>query len=59
MVILLFKKEWITISLKKKISFEQLVQDNKKQIMQDASLLERIERNLEMKMNQTLEKKES
>ncbi|RIU96266.1 FbpB family small basic protein [Oceanobacillus picturae] len=49
----------MTISLKKKISFEQLVQDNKKQIMQDASLLERIERDLEMKMNQTLEKKES
>ncbi|WP_259343635.1 FbpB family small basic protein [Oceanobacillus picturae] len=45
--------------MKKKISFEQLVQDNKKQIMQDASLLERIERDLEMKMNQTLEKKES
>ncbi|AVQ99145.1 hypothetical protein OBCHQ24_09035 [Oceanobacillus iheyensis] len=49
----------MTISLKKKVSFEQLVQDNKKQIMQDASLLERIERNLEMKMNQSLKRKES
>ncbi|MGP4065319.1 FbpB family small basic protein [Oceanobacillus sp. M65] len=45
--------------MKKKVSFEQLVQDNKKQIMQDASLLERIERNLEMKMNQSLKRKES
>ncbi|WP_084157538.1 FbpB family small basic protein [Oceanobacillus manasiensis] len=47
------------MSLKKKISFEQLVQENKKQILQDSSLLERIERDIEMKMNQTLNRKES
>nr|WP_269635342.1 FbpB family small basic protein [Oceanobacillus manasiensis] len=41
------------------MSFEQLVQENKKQILQDSSLLERIERDIEMKMNQTLNRKES
>ncbi|MFD2630591.1 FbpB family small basic protein [Oceanobacillus kapialis] len=46
------------MSLKKKLSFEQLVQDNKRQILQDSSLMERIEKDLETKMNQTLNRKE-
>ncbi|WP_139223963.1 FbpB family small basic protein [Lentibacillus halodurans] len=51
------KKELITISLKKRLSFDELVQENRKQILQDESLLERIEQNLETKMHQSLDKK--
>ncbi|WP_255259806.1 FbpB family small basic protein [Lentibacillus sp. CBA3610] len=50
------KKEWITISLKKRLSFDELVQENRKEILQDESVLERIEQNMETKMHQSLDK---
>ncbi|WP_308418995.1 FbpB family small basic protein [Virgibacillus oceani] len=51
-----FKKEWITISLKRRLSFDELVRENRKQILQDQTLLDKIEQNLESKRNQTLKK---
>ncbi|WP_226376966.1 FbpB family small basic protein [Oceanobacillus halotolerans] len=49
----LLKKELITISLKKKVSFDELVQENRQQILKDKELLNQIEENLETKINQT------
>nr|WP_081498501.1 FbpB family small basic protein [Oceanobacillus massiliensis] len=42
------------MSLKKKLSFDELVAENRKQILQDRMLLERIENNMDMKMQQTV-----
>ncbi|MEW9676160.1 FbpB family small basic protein [Lentibacillus sp. L22] len=50
------KKEWITISLKKKLSFDELVIENRRQIMQDQLLMEKIEQNLESKREKFLKK---
>lgn len=47
-------KEWITIALKKRLSFDELVQENRKQILQDESVLEKIEQNIETKMHNSL-----
>ncbi|QKY71609.1 FbpB family small basic protein [Lentibacillus sp. CBA3610] len=46
----------MTISLKKRLSFDELVQENRKEILQDESVLERIEQNMETKMHQSLDK---
>lgn len=43
------KKEWITISLKKHISFDELVQENRKQILKDRAQIEAIEDSFERK----------
>ncbi|WP_099158848.1 FbpB family small basic protein [Virgibacillus ndiopensis] len=44
------------MSLKRRLSFDELVRENRKQILQDQTLLEKIEQNLEMKRNQTIKK---
>ncbi|RDW17744.1 FbpB family small basic protein [Oceanobacillus chungangensis] len=44
------------MSLKKKITFEELVEENRRQILEDRRLMDEIEQNLEMKMNQSLKK---
>ncbi|WP_087971442.1 FbpB family small basic protein [Oceanobacillus rekensis] len=44
------------MSLKKKFNFEELVAENRKQILQDRILMEKIESNLDMRMNQTVKK---
>ncbi|RYG71420.1 FbpB family small basic protein [Lentibacillus lipolyticus] len=44
----------MTISLKKRSSFEELVQKNREQILQNETLMERIEQNMETKMRQSL-----
>lgn len=40
--------------MRKGMSFEDLVQQNRQQIMQDRTLLEKIERNIETRMHQSL-----
>ncbi|WP_217585515.1 FbpB family small basic protein [Lentibacillus saliphilus] len=37
------------MALKKRVSFEELVQENRKQILQDRALMGKIEENLEQK----------
>ncbi|OZU90218.1 FbpB family small basic protein [Virgibacillus indicus] len=44
------------MSLKKKITFEELVQENRQQILKDKLLMEQIEQNLESRMHQTVRK---
>ncbi|MGJ9460494.1 FbpB family small basic protein [Oceanobacillus sp. CF4.6] len=44
------------MSLKKKLSFDELVAENRKQILQDRMLMEKIEHNLDMRMHQTVKK---
>ncbi|RKQ13162.1 FbpB family small basic protein [Oceanobacillus bengalensis] len=44
------------MSLKKKMTFEELVQENRRQILEDSFLLDKIEENIEKKMHQTLKK---
>ncbi|WP_280687327.1 FbpB family small basic protein [Lentibacillus salicampi] len=44
------------MSLKKKFTFDELVQENRRQILQDDSFLERFEQNMERKMHQSLDK---
>lgn len=53
----MLQKEWFIISLKKRLSFDELVQENRKQIWQDESFLEKFEQNMENKMHQSLNKK--
>ncbi|MFD2760310.1 FbpB family small basic protein [Lentibacillus juripiscarius] len=48
------KKGLITISLKKRSSFEELVQENREQILQNETLMEKIEQKMETKMRQSL-----
>ncbi len=43
------KKEWITISLKKRLTFDELVQENRKQILKDRSQIDAIEELFERK----------
>lgn len=57
MVILLYKKGVITISLKKRLSFEELVQTNRQQILSDREILDRIEDNLEKRARDILSKR--
>ncbi|MFC4557233.1 FbpB family small basic protein [Virgibacillus kekensis] len=45
------------MSLKKRTSFDELVKENKRQILEDQSLLKEIELNLEMKHHQLTRKK--
>lgn len=52
------KKEWIAISLKKRISFDDLVRENRRQILEDRELMDRIEHNLETKRNRYVERME-
>ncbi|WP_156289153.1 FbpB family small basic protein [Oceanobacillus salinisoli] len=42
----------MTISLKKKLTFEELVQQNRKQILEDNVLLDKIEQKLEKKFRE-------
>ncbi|WP_176481852.1 FbpB family small basic protein [Paucisalibacillus globulus] len=56
MVILLLKGV-ITISLKKRLSFEELVQANRQQILEDRAILDRIEDNLERRAKELLSKR--
>jgi Fur-regulated basic protein B len=47
----------ITISLKKRLTFEELVQANRQQILEDRIILDRIEENLERKAREVLAKR--
>lgn len=47
----------ITISLKKRLSFEELVQANRQQILDDKEILDRIEQNLEKRARDILSKR--
>nr|WP_177183374.1 FbpB family small basic protein [Lentibacillus persicus] len=47
------------MALKKRLSFDELVQENRKQILQDESVLEKIEQNIETKMHNSLGNKSS
>ncbi|PAV29384.1 FbpB family small basic protein [Virgibacillus profundi] len=44
------------MSLKKKLTFEELVQENRQQILKDHLLMEKIELNLESRMHQSVRK---
>ncbi|GGJ84896.1 hypothetical protein GCM10007063_04300 [Lentibacillus kapialis] len=44
----------MVISLKKRLSFDELVQENRRQILQDESFLERFEQKMEKKMQHSL-----
>ncbi|MGF7015404.1 FbpB family small basic protein [Ornithinibacillus bavariensis] len=57
MVILSCKKGVITISLKKLLTFEELVQANRQQILEDREFLDRIEENLEKRARDELSKR--
>ncbi|HAM80445.1 MAG TPA: FbpB family small basic protein [Ornithinibacillus sp.] len=47
----------ITISLKKLLTFEELVQANRQQILEDREFLDRIEENLEKRARDELSKR--
>jgi hypothetical protein len=47
----------ITISLKKRFSFEELVQANRQQILEDKEFLDRFENNLEKRAEEILSKR--
>ncbi|WP_010530725.1 FbpB family small basic protein [Lentibacillus jeotgali] len=47
----------MTISLKKRLSFDELVKENRRQILQDESFLEKFEQNMEKKMQKSLNEK--
>ncbi|WP_430785749.1 FbpB family small basic protein [Virgibacillus flavescens] len=51
------KKEWIPISLKRRLSYNDLVDENRKEIMKDQSILEKIESRFEVKYQQVLNEK--
>jgi hypothetical protein len=57
MVILYGKKGVITISLKKRLTFEELVQANRQQILEDREILDRIEDNLEKRARDELSRR--
>ncbi|TMN23941.1 FbpB family small basic protein [Lentibacillus cibarius] len=44
----------MTISLKKRSSFEELVRKNREQILQNETFLEKIETNMETRMRESL-----
>ncbi|MBR3121478.1 FbpB family small basic protein [Oceanobacillus profundus] len=44
------------MSLKKKLRFDELVAENRRQILEDRKLMEQIENNLDMRMHQTVKK---
>ncbi|WP_157052467.1 FbpB family small basic protein [Ornithinibacillus contaminans] len=45
------------MSLKKRLSFEELVQANRQQILDDRAILDRIEENLEQRAREVLSKR--
>ncbi|WP_257720702.1 FbpB family small basic protein [Lentibacillus amyloliquefaciens] len=45
--------------MKRRLSFDELVQENRKEMLQDESVQERIEKNMEAKMHQSLNEKHS
>ncbi|MUK90671.1 FbpB family small basic protein [Ornithinibacillus sp. L9] len=45
------------MSLKKRVSFDDLVKANRQQILEDRALLDRIEENIEKKYYQSLQEK--
>lgn len=53
------KKEWIPISLKRRLSYNELVNENRKEIMQDQSVLEKIESKFELKYQKLQPNKEA
>ncbi|GIO26256.1 FbpB family small basic protein [Ornithinibacillus bavariensis] len=57
MVILSCKKGVITISLKKRLTFEELVQANRQQILEDREILDRIEDNLEKRAREEISRR--
>ncbi|MFD0951389.1 FbpB family small basic protein [Virgibacillus natechei] len=46
------------MSLKKRLAFDELVQENRQQIMKDHLQMEKIEENIEKKMHQSVKRKE-
>ncbi|WP_139177908.1 FbpB family small basic protein [Oceanobacillus limi] len=44
------------MSLKKRVSFDDLVQANRQQILEDKAIMEKIEKNIENKYYQSLQK---
>ncbi|WP_338062642.1 FbpB family small basic protein [Virgibacillus halotolerans] len=44
----------MAISLKKRLTFDELVSENRQQILKDQLLLEKIEQSLEMRMHQSV-----
>nr|WP_106497529.1 FbpB family small basic protein [Lentibacillus sp. Marseille-P4043] len=44
------------MSLKRRLSFEELVKENRKQIVQDQLLMDKIEQNIEIKRNESIKK---
>ncbi|UJL48024.1 FbpB family small basic protein [Virgibacillus sp. NKC19-16] len=46
------------MSLKKRLAFDELVRENRQQILKDHLLMEKIEENLEKKMHQSVKQKE-
>ncbi|WP_100010866.1 FbpB family small basic protein [Lentibacillus sediminis] len=46
------------MALKKKLTFEELVQENRRQIQEDRLLMEKIEQNLEQKRNERAKQKD-
>jgi len=44
----------MTISLKRRLTFDELVQENRHKILNDQSVLERIEKNIDNKKYQSL-----
>ncbi|ASK64428.1 FbpB family small basic protein [Virgibacillus phasianinus] len=49
----------MSISLKRRLSYNELVSQNRKEIMQDQSVLEKIESKFELKYQQLKENKEA
>ncbi|ASN05613.1 FbpB family small basic protein [Virgibacillus necropolis] len=49
----------MSISLKRRLSYNELVSENRKEIMQDQSVLEKIESKFELKYQQLNENKEA
>ncbi|MBY7143568.1 FbpB family small basic protein [Virgibacillus sp. NKC19-3] len=46
------------MSLKKRLAFDELVRENRQQILKDHLLMEKIEKNLEKRMHQSVKRKE-
>lgn len=46
------------MSLKKRLAFDDLVRENRQQILKDQLLMEKIEKNLEKKIHQSVKQKE-
>jgi hypothetical protein len=55
-LLLIIEKEMITISLRKKPSFEDLLKENRNQIINDEQLMEKIEERIENRRNISYQK---